>query len=69
MTIQLNLEAEEAQYLSDILQMWIEGIEAEVKNLGESADDEVHWSRYGLRKQFKAAGVIKIRLDIERQTG
>jgi hypothetical protein len=64
--VSLELSNEEAEYLSDIIEMWCQGIEEEVKGLTNESDPEAHWSRYGLRKQFKAAGSIKMRLDLER---
>lgn len=64
--VELTMSSKEAEYLSDILQMWCEGIEAEVKGLTGEGDQEAHWARYGLRKQYVAAGAIKMRLDLER---
>lgn len=65
--VNLELSDNQAQYLGDILQMWIEGIEAEVKDLSQP-EPEVHWSRYQLRKQFLAAQEIKVKIDMERIT-
>ena len=65
--MQLQLDAQEAEYLGDILQMWAEGIEAEVPELSETAEADVHWTRFQLRKQLLAATSIKMRLDLERE--
>ena len=65
MLLPLKDEEDEPQYLGDILQMWIEGIEAEIPDLTQ-ASPEVHWSRFQLRKQLLAAQSIKLRLDMER---
>lgn len=67
MTIQLTLDEEkgEAQYLNDILQMWIEGIEASIPDLSTESTEETHWSKFGLRAQLQAAESIRMRLTLE----
>ena len=62
--VTISLSDEEAVYLSDILQMWVEGIEEELPAL-IGASPDVHWSKFQLRKQFAAAGAIKLRLNLE----
>jgi len=69
MLLPLNEEENEDKYLGDILQMWIEGIEAEIPELTTQTDQEVHWTRFQLRKQLIAAQTIKMRIDTtERET-
>ena len=65
-TIRLELSDEEATYVQDILQMWMEGIEKEVEGLADETDDEAHWSRYQLRKQFEVAGRVRLRINLEK---
>ena len=59
----LELDKEEAEYLGDILQMWIEGVEAEIPSLTQPSP-EVHWSRFQLRKQLQTAQQLKLRLEL-----
>ena len=66
MSVKLELSDEEAEYVGDILQMWMEGIEAEVQGISTESGPNAHWSKYQLRKQFQTAGEVKIRLDMER---
>lgn len=62
--MELELSVEEAEYLSDILQMWIEGCEAEIPNIDTQPEPDVHWSRFQLRKQLLAAEQIRMRIMI-----
>jgi hypothetical protein len=63
--ITLSVTENEARLLGDVLQMWMEGIESEVEGLTTSEDDESHWSKHQLRKQFEMAGRVKMRIDLD----
>lgn len=63
----LPLTDEEAEYLGDVLQMWSEGVEAEVPGLTTTAEPDVHWTRFQLRKQLIASQTLKLRIDTLRQ--
>lgn len=62
--MQLELTESEAEYVADILQMWIEGIEQEIPRLMETPSPEEHWVRFGLRKQLTTASEVKMRIDL-----
>jgi hypothetical protein len=64
--VRLVLEDDEAKYLSDILQMWIAGIEESIPDLATQADIDVPWQRFQLRKQLLVAQAIQLRLELER---
>lgn len=65
--INTNYTKEEAIFVTDVLQMWLEGIESEVVTLSTSTDAESHWSKHQLRKQFDMAGRLKLRLQLDLQ--
>ncbi len=60
--ITLELSDQEATYLADILQMWIEGIEGEIPKVSTEDAIEAHWALYGLRSQFTTAQSMRMRL-------
>lgn len=61
-----ELSDEEAEYVEDILQMWSEGAEAEIPKLTNTAQPDVHWSLFQLRKQIQTAQEVKLRMKMQR---
>jgi hypothetical protein len=63
--MQLELDDDEAQYLYDVLGMWVEGAEQEAPSLATS-EQEAHWSLYQLRRQREVAERLRLRINLER---
>jgi hypothetical protein len=63
--MQLELSSDEAQYLDDILGMWVEGVIQEAPTVATS-DSEAHWSLYQLRRQREVAERLRLRINLER---
>lgn len=58
----IELSDDEAKFVSDILQMYQEGIDAEIPHVINQTDEMSHWSLYGLRKQYEVAMRIRLRI-------
>jgi hypothetical protein len=59
---QIELSDDEARFVTDILQMYMEGIDAEIPHVVTQTDETAHWSLYGLRKQYEVAMRLRLRI-------